>query len=69
VKAYFTNASGLRDGANVRVAGVDVGSVKSVRVRPELKEEPVEVVMVLNPRYEVSVLVQPEMEKQRSPLV
>jgi phospholipid/cholesterol/gamma-HCH transport system substrate-binding protein len=55
VKAYFTNASGLRDGANVRVAGVDVGSVKSVRVRPELKEEPVEVVMVLNPRYEVRI--------------
>jgi phospholipid/cholesterol/gamma-HCH transport system substrate-binding protein len=54
VKA-FTNASGLRDGANVRVAGVDVGSVKSVRVRPELKEEPVEVVMVLNPRYEVRI--------------
>jgi len=53
VKAYFTNASGLRDGASVRAAGVDVGSVKSVRVRPELKEEPVEVVMVLNPRYEV----------------
>ena len=55
VKTYFTNASGLRDGANVRVAGVDVGSVKSVRVRPELKEEPVEVVMVLNPRYEVRI--------------
>lgn len=55
VKAYFTNASGLRDGANVRAAGVDVGSVKSVRVRPQLKEEPVEVVMVLNPRYEVRI--------------
>lgn len=54
VKAYFTNASGLRDGANVRAAGVDVGSVKSVRVRPEL-QEPVEVVMVLNPRYEVKI--------------
>jgi phospholipid/cholesterol/gamma-HCH transport system substrate-binding protein len=55
VKAYFTNAAGLRDGANVRAAGVDVGSVKSVRVRPELQEEPVEVVMVLNPRYEVKI--------------
>ena len=57
VKAYFTNASGLRDGATVRAAGVDVGSVKSVRVRPELQEEPVEVVMVLNPRYEVKIPV------------
>jgi phospholipid/cholesterol/gamma-HCH transport system substrate-binding protein len=55
VKAYFMNASGLRDGANVRAAGVDVGSVKSVRVRPELREGPVEVVMVLNPRYEVKI--------------
>jgi phospholipid/cholesterol/gamma-HCH transport system substrate-binding protein len=55
VKAYFTNASGLRDGANVRVAGVDVGSVKSVRARPELQQAPVEVVMVLNPRYEVRI--------------
>jgi phospholipid/cholesterol/gamma-HCH transport system substrate-binding protein len=55
VKAYFTNASGLRDGATVRAAGVDVGSVKSVRVRPELREEPVEVVIVLNPRYEVKI--------------
>jgi ABC-type transporter Mla subunit MlaD len=55
VKAHFTNASGLRDGANVRAAGVDVGSVKSVRVRPELREEPVEVVMVLNPQYEIKI--------------
>ena len=55
VMAYFTNASGLRDGAKVRAAGVDVGSVKSVRVRPELQEEPVEVVMVLSPRYEVKI--------------
>jgi phospholipid/cholesterol/gamma-HCH transport system substrate-binding protein len=55
VKAYFTNAGGLRDGAQVRAAGVEIGSVRSVRVRPELHEEPVEVVMVLNPRYEVRI--------------
>jgi ABC-type transporter Mla subunit MlaD len=54
VKAYLTNASGLRDGATVRAAGVDIGSVKSVRVRPEL-QEPVEVVMALNPRYEIKI--------------
>lgn len=52
VKAYFTNAMGLRAGAPVRLAGVDIGSVKTVRARPELKEAPVEVVMVLNPPYE-----------------
>jgi ABC-type transporter Mla subunit MlaD len=55
VKAYFTNAGGLRDGAQVRAAGVEIGSVRSVRVRPELKEEPVEVVMVLSPPYEIKI--------------
>ncbi len=35
VKAYFTDAMGLRPSARVRLAGVDVGSVTSVRVRPE----------------------------------
>jgi phospholipid/cholesterol/gamma-HCH transport system substrate-binding protein len=55
VKAYFANAGGLRDGAFVRVAGVEIGSVRNVHVRPELKEEPVEVVMVLNPPYEVKI--------------
>ena len=55
VKAYFTNAIGLRGGARVRLAGVDVGSVKTVRARPELKETPVEVVMVLNPQYDLNI--------------
>jgi len=55
VKAYFTNGEGLRDGAQVRAAGVEIGSVRSVRVRPELKENPVEVVMVLNPPYEINI--------------
>jgi phospholipid/cholesterol/gamma-HCH transport system substrate-binding protein len=47
VKAYFTNAMGLKAGATVRLAGVDVGTVKVVRARPELKDAPVEVVMSL----------------------
>ena len=55
VKAYFTNAMGLRAGAGVRLAGVDIGSVKSVRAHPELKEAPVEVVMVLSPTYELKI--------------
>jgi ABC-type transporter Mla subunit MlaD len=54
VKAYFTNA-GLRAGASVRLAGVDVGSVRTVRARPELKETPVEIVMVLNPQYDLNI--------------
>jgi len=55
LRAYFTNAMGLKERAAVRLAGVDIGSVTSVRARPELKEEPVEVVMVLNPPYELKI--------------
>lgn len=55
VKAYFTNAEGLRQGAAVRAAGVEIGSVRSVRVRPELREDPVEIVMVLNSPYEIKI--------------
>jgi len=55
VKAYFSNARILRAGAPVRLAGVDIGSVKSVHVRPELKEAPAEVVMVLTPSYELNI--------------
>src|SRR5580704_18114403 len=54
-KACFTNAMGLGAGAPVGFAGVDRGSVKSVRARPEVKNSPVEVVMVFNPRYELKI--------------
>lgn len=55
VRAYFTNAMNLRAGAPVRLAGVEIGSVKSVRARPEAKESPAEVVMVLTPGYELKI--------------
>ena len=55
VKTYFANAMGLRAGAPVRLAGIDIGSVRSVRVRPEMKETPAEVVLVLTPSYELSI--------------
>jgi len=55
VKAYFSNAMGIRPGATVRLAGVDIGSVKTVRARPEMKEAPAEVVMVLTPSYELKI--------------
>ena len=32
VKAFFQNVEGLRDGAPVRLSGVDVGAVKSIRI-------------------------------------
>ena len=55
VKAYFTNAMALRAGAPVRFAGVDLGSVKSVRAKPEVKNSPVEVVTIFNPPYELKI--------------
>ena len=32
VKAYFQNVEGLRNGAPVRLSGVDVGAVKSIKI-------------------------------------
>jgi len=55
VKAYFANAMSLRAGAPVRLAGVDIGSVDRVRARPELKEAPAEVVMLLTPSYALNI--------------
>lgn len=55
LKAYFTSAMGLRPGATVRLAGVDIGSVKSVRAIPERKQAPVEVVMVITPSYDLRI--------------
>ena len=43
VKPYFSDAMSFRPGAPVLLAGVDIGSVTSVRARPELKEAPSEV--------------------------
>jgi phospholipid/cholesterol/gamma-HCH transport system substrate-binding protein len=55
VKAYFTDAMGLRPSARVRLAGVDVGSVTSVRVRAESKDAPVEIAMALKTAYELNI--------------
>ncbi len=55
VRAYFTNAMGLRPGAAVRIAGVNVGLVESVRAKPELKEAPAEVVIALDPPYDSKI--------------
>ena len=55
VKCYFADAQGLRPGARVRLAGVEVGSVTSMRVRPELREHPAEVTMLLVTTYDLNV--------------
>ena len=54
-KCYFQDAQGLRAGAKVRLAGVEIGSVTSVRVRPELRDHPAEVVMFLQTPYELNI--------------
>jgi ABC-type transporter Mla subunit MlaD len=54
-KCYFHQAQGLRAGAPVYVAGVYVGSVKGVRVRPELRDYPAEVTIRLDTPYELSI--------------
>jgi len=55
VKAYFTNVMDLRPGAPVRMAGVHIGSVQTIRARPEMKEAPAEVVMVLTTSYDLQI--------------
>ncbi|HKI78227.1 MAG TPA: MlaD family protein [Ignavibacteriaceae bacterium] len=35
VNAYFTNVQGLRNGAVVRLNGIDVGSVKAIQIVPD----------------------------------
>ena len=47
-KCYFQDAQGLRAGDEVRVAGVAVGSVSGVRVRPDLRDHPAEVDIIID---------------------
>jgi phospholipid/cholesterol/gamma-HCH transport system substrate-binding protein len=55
LKTYFHRGIGLKAGALVRVDGVDVGSVIGVRVRPELGERPVEVLMSIKTPYQLNI--------------
>jgi len=53
LRAYFENAGGLRNGAPVRLQGVDIGNVNSIRVakEPERQLNPVEITMKVNTKY------------------
>jgi len=48
---FFDNAEGLRQGQPVDLQGVAIGNVRSVRVIPGRKPDPVEVVMRVNSEY------------------
>jgi phospholipid/cholesterol/gamma-HCH transport system substrate-binding protein len=51
LRSYFENSSGLKAGAPVNLEGVTIGNVKSIRIVPERKLTPVEVVMRINKKY------------------
>lgn len=57
LKSYFDNASGLRVGAAVRLNGVDIGNVKSIRVvpDPDMRLTPVEVTMKVGSKYQANL--------------
>ena len=52
IKSYFPDANGLREGAPVRLSGVDIGNVKNIRVVPNHPQAPVEVTMKVNRKYD-----------------
>jgi ABC-type transporter Mla subunit MlaD len=55
IKSCFNDVHGLREGAPVRVAGVDVGTVCRVRADPQRKDCPAEVEMALATTYEIRI--------------
>ena len=55
IKSCFNDAGGLRAGASVRIAGVEVGTVRSVRANPQNKNCPAEVEMALATTYEIRI--------------
>ncbi len=51
LRSYIDNAGGLREGAPVRLAGVDIGNVTTVRIVDGKPTTPVEVTMKVNTKY------------------
>lgn len=53
LRSYFNNASGIREGAPVRLHGVDVGNVSTIKVisDPTRKLTPVEITMKIHPSH------------------
>ncbi len=55
IRSYFDNAGGLREGAPVRLAGVDIGNVTAVRIVDGKPITPVEVTMKVNTKYKFNL--------------
>ncbi len=54
--AYFDNAGGIREGAPVRLQGVDIGNVEAIMVVADHKDTPVRINMKVNKKYQASLL-------------
>ena len=55
LKSCFSDVQGLKEGAGVSIAGVDVGTVRSVRANPQNKNCPAEVEMAISTPYDLHV--------------
>jgi ABC-type transporter Mla subunit MlaD len=55
IKTYFADAHDLREGTAVDIAGVQIGIVKSVKVRPDFVSAPAEVIMTLQTPYPLEI--------------
>jgi len=55
VRSYFDNAAGLRQGAPVRLNGVDIGNVAHVSIVPGKPITPVEVTMKISTKYDFNI--------------
>jgi phospholipid/cholesterol/gamma-HCH transport system substrate-binding protein len=55
LRSYFDNAGGLREGAPVRLAGVDIGNVTAIRIVRDKPTTPVEVTMNVNTKYKFNL--------------
>ena len=57
LKSYFDNAQGLRQGAPVRLSGVDIGNVTKISIVPfkDKEQTPVEVLMKVSTKYSYAI--------------
>jgi len=55
IKACFDDVQGLRSDATVRLAGVDIGTVRRVQANPQRKDCPAQVEMEVTTSYEIKI--------------